>query len=618
MKRALLLLLALLAVVLAPAPASAAQLDVHAATDVSEVEVGDGFTYMLQVFVESDDTPSNPEIGPHANFTIMDRSMSPTHMVSIVNGRKTERRGLTTTWTLQATRAGKFQIGPSTIIVGSRKVTASPVHITVVEKGKLGNKRRRFDPFSQPSPLDPWKAFFDWSDDDPRVARDPIVPTNPELALSEARAPVAFLHATVDKTRAVVGEQVTLSVYLYEDPHARQGQPSDVHEATATDFLKRSLQQDETRAVGVGAAMVGGRPWNVKLVRKNALFPLKTGRLVIGPMSLSLPQVRVGLRESETLTVDVTEPPVQGRPPGYQLGDVGDFALTATVSPREIPQDGAVGITVELRGTGNLPQKLPLPEIRGVEWLENETKDQLGAVREDRFGGTRTFTYVVRLHEHGAIDLGEIRLPYFDPSTRSYGVARAGLGIVNVVKVASRDSGAEEEAPPPPLPDLPPVRRTLEGVKPETFVTEQSWFWGGVFGAPVAAVLAVSLQGLGRRVRERRASAAASPQKLAKEARSRAEAALEGADGGAALAAVTSATEAAVLAKTGINVRGASRDRVQRELEDAGVSPDAAKEVLDVLAACEDARFSPAGVTVERAKELWSRAKAATNALGGS
>src|SRR5262249_21661025 len=153
-------------------------------------------------------------------------------------------------------------------------------------------------------------------------------------------APVAFLHATIDKTRVVVGEQVTLSVYLYEDLHERQGRPSDVHEATATEFVKRSLLTDESRAILVGNASVGGKPWSVKLVRKSAFFPIKTGRLAIDPMSLTLPQARVGLRESEQLYVDVIDPPIDGRPAGFQVGDTGDFSLSATVSPRQIDQHG--------------------------------------------------------------------------------------------------------------------------------------------------------------------------------------------------------------------------------------------------------------------------------------
>src|SRR5581483_863931 len=146
---------------------------------------------------------------------------------------------------------------------------------------------------------DPWKNLFDFGDE--RAAPEPPqLPTDPKLALDFVRAPVAFLHATVDKTRAVVGEQVTLTVYLYQDPFQHAGQPADVHEATATDFAKRPLIEDQ-RALPAGNAMVGGKPWVVSIVRKDALFPLKSGRLLIEPMTLSFPGARVGLRESERL-----------------------------------------------------------------------------------------------------------------------------------------------------------------------------------------------------------------------------------------------------------------------------------------------------------------------------
>ena len=84
-----------------------------------------------------------------------------------------------------------------------------------------------------------------------------------------------------------------------------------------------------------------------------------------------------------------------------------------------------------------------------------------GAVANDRFGGTRTFSYVVRIHRAGAVDLGEIRIPYWDPQARAYAVARTALGIVQVSAGAGRDAGVDvaEQI----LPNLPRPRSTLEG-----------------------------------------------------------------------------------------------------------------------------------------------------------
>ncbi len=613
MNRVAVALLALFAVIFVTVPARAQLFDISSNVDATEVELGDTVTYTMQANSQSADSPSDAKLTSHAGFTIVTSSVFPTHMVSIVNGRRSEKHGLTGTWVLRSDRLGTFTIGPASVMIGAQRRSAPAQRVTVVAPGKGTTKKKPptspFDPFGgSGGTWDPFKNLIPGMDDDDRGSDlFGAQSADPKYALDSPRAPVAFLHATVDKTRAVVGEQVTLTVYLYEDPHVRQGHPSDVHEATATDFVKRSLLQDETRAIGLGTAMVGGRPWMVKLVRKNALFPLKTGRLSILPMSLTLPQNRVGLRESETLVVDVSEPPVNGRPPGYQVGDVGDFSLSATVSPRNIDQHGALGVTVELRGTGNLPAQLPTPIIPGVEWLDPTTKDALGATQNDRFGGTRTFTYVVRVHKDGAVDLGEVKVPFWDPSSRRYNVARASLGIVTVAKNAARDAGADEQEQV--LPNLPVARNKLEGIASESYLTERAWYWGALFGTPLAGVLLVSAGAGIRRLRERRAAAAPSPEKIARERHAEAEAAVRGSDGKAAMSAIARAVEAAVLAKTTINVKGTSREAALEELTGADVEENVAREVLDVLRACEDARFSPDGVSSESARDLWSKAK---------
>lgn len=599
-------------------PAFAQAVDLTGTIDANEIELGDTVTYTLQASSTTDDAPGDPRLTPPAGFTLADSGMSPTHMVSIINGHRTEKHGLTAQWQLRADRLGTFTVGPASISFGGARRNGPAHRVTVVAPGQGRPKPRRpsrqpFDPFGGGSVLDPFKGMFPGIDDD--TAPDPFsgIGTDPKLALDSPRAPNAFLHATVDKTRAVVGEQVTLTVYLYEDLHAHQGNPTDVHEATATEFVKRSLLADETRAVHAGNAIVGGRPWSVKLVRKNALFPIKPGTLSIGPMSLTLSGARGGLRESETLSVEVTEPPVANRPSGYQIGDTGDFSLSATTAPHSIDQHGTVGVTVELRGNGNMPSTLRTPEITGVEWLEPQTRDSLGPVSNDKFGGTRTFVYVVRIHKEGSVDLGEIRLPFFDPQTRRYEIARAALGIVQVRKASGRDAGVDVDEPL--FPNLAKARAALEGKHVDAFLTERPLYWGALFGMPVACAAGIALTTVMRKARERRANAAPSPERIARERRAEADAAMKHDDGKAAVAAAARAVEAAVLASTGVNVRGTSGEGKSSELAAAGVATATALAIVSLLSDFEDARFSPAGLTIESARALWKRAKEVIDAV---
>ncbi len=616
MKRALLIALAAFVLVFFGARAAHAQaVEIRANVDNDTVEVGDGITFSLQVMAHGGLTPSDPKSGPLPGFSVRGVSSGPVHMRTSVNGATDEVNGLVTQWSLRADKVGTFTLGPAQVTVGGTKRTTGAVRVRVVERGKGNLARphaRPTDPFGS-SPLDPFKSLFDFGNDDERRPEPTTPSADPKLGMETPRDPVAFLHATIDKTRAVVGEQVTLTVYLYEDPYARQGRPGDVHEPNANEFVKRSLVEDETRAVGVGTALVGGKLWNVKLIRKNALFPLKTGRLAIEPMSLTLAQARVGLRASETLYVDVIEPPIAGRPAGYAVGDVGEMSLQATVTPRAIFRDGAIGVSIELRGTGNLPNQLTVPVVPGVEWLEPTVREKLGQMQNERYGGTRTFSYVVRVHNEGAVDLGEVRLPYYDPDKRTYGIARATVGIVNVAPGAARDAGAD--TPEVVLAGMPKERRVLEGPHPQSFLAERGIFWAALFGSPFACALAIGAQGAIGRWREKRAAASPSADRIAKTRRAEAEEACRAEDGKAAMGAIARAVEADVLLRTDVNLRGAARETVKTELEDAGASSEQAEGILAILRTCEDARFSPDGVDIETARATWSQAKAALDEL---
>src|SRR5690606_24259868 len=104
---------------------------------------------------------------------------------------------------------------------------------------------------------------------------------------------------------------------------------------------------------------------------------------------------------------DVSEPPKEGRPAGY-TGEVGDFELRATVEPRTIPAGGSIAVSARVKGRGRLPGALIVPEQAGTEWLEPTVRDDV-SVENSVVGGTRSFSYLVRMTQPGTIDLGALR-----------------------------------------------------------------------------------------------------------------------------------------------------------------------------------------------------------------
>ena len=559
---------------------------------------------------------TNAELSAPRGFSSMGSSSGPTSSITIVNGQMTQKKGLNATWTLRADKIGSYDIGPVSIMVEGEHFTSAKVHVNVVAAGRAPQRQQMLDPFGSPlMPFDPFRGFFDNLGNQGRPAQQELS-FDPKFAMDAPRAPVAFLHATIDKTEVVVGEQITLAVYLYQDYSEREPDSTDVHEASASDFLKHPLFEDDASNPPVGNALINGRPWMVKLVRKSALFPLKAGDLEIGPMSLSFVRMRGNgdpHRESESLHVRVTEPPLGGRPPGYTLGDVGNFTLSADVTPHDVERDGAIGVTVELAGTGNLPSSIVPPVRSGVEWLPPEVHEKIGATANDRFGGKRTFSFVVRLHKEGDVDLGSLTLPYWSPDSKAYGVARAPLGVVHVRPGATP---AAADTVFDPLPKLPPPRLARAGAPPaRAHLADSPTFWLGLGGAPLAYVVVAGVWAASQSVRKRRAKRKVSPETELRERMTLADRACQADDAKAAYAAIIRALESATIARAGVNVRDAQASQIAERLLGRGVDAAVAARFEALLRTCETARFSPEAGGATSVVDQWKEAKQAIASL---
>ena len=594
--------------------------EIQVQTDESIVSVGD-VVHIEVTATSADATPSDPRLGPAPGFLASGPSSSSSQTHINMNGVRTDRYTLTAAFALTAKQVGKFSVGPPSVVVGATRYSGRAVAIQVVPPGKAPSRRppgRAPQPSFGISPFDPWRGLFPglMSPDAPVPAQ--TVTLDPKLSLDAPSGQFIFLHAFTDKVTGVVGEQFVFTVALYEDVDSHGFEAQEGHEAQADAFVKHSLLKDDEDTPLLGYAAVAGRTYKVLALRKWALFPLRAGDLVIGPMSVSLRSGRTGdtKRISETLHVRVSEPPLAGRPPGYVLGDVGHFSLGADVTPREMEQGGAVGVHVELTGTGNMPGAVALPGRGDLDVLPAEVHDKLGPIGRQAFGGTRSFDFVVRVKRAGTVDLGTVTLPFWNPDEKRYDVARAPLGSLRV----SPSSGATpdpSESQPELLAGLPGPRDGLEGAPPSALHPDDSpLFWLlAVAGGPVAFGAAVLGKSAGARathaLRRRRSSPLAELRQRLAAARS----ACEGSDARAADAAVMRALEVATIAHAGVNVRGAFGAEVIKRLEAAGVPLGQASLVADILRECELARFSPATADLASARDRWQRAQGAIAGL---
>jgi hypothetical protein len=607
-------------------PAAWAQSAPQVQAEVDESVVGMGDTVHLQLTATSSDAmPGDPRPGATPGFVVRAQNASPSQTHLDINGSQSDQYSLTVDWLLQAQRVGTYSVGPPSVAIHGARYSSHAVTLRVVPAGKAPLRKPRPQPSQSPfgfSPFDPWRGLFpDVSGNAPEPAA-PAVTTDPKLSLEAPRDPIYFLRATVDKTVAVVGEQVTFGVYEYVDTSVGGIEGDEDHDPQVADFVKHSLLRDDQDPPVVGYASVGGRLWRVRLVRRWALFPLHAGDLTIGPMSVNITLARQrggggARRTTDPLHVRVSDPPLARRPPGYALGDVGHFSLKAQIDPRDVSQGGAIAVHVELSGTGNIPSAVTPPALEGVEWLSPEVHDDLGTVGQATYGGKRTLDFVVRFRRAGDVDLGAISLPFWDPDQKRYDVARASLGVVHVSPSSSPDLQPAASATEL-LSGLPVLRDALERTPVARAHWDDSpvfWFaavagWPLVFGVAVAASLAT--RRVGSAWRGRRTSPAAELRGRVAAAR----AACRGHDARTADAATARALEAASVASAGVSIRGAVGDEIVQRLEGAGVDRQAASRVAELLRECDAARFAPEAADVARARERWDRAERAITHLG--
>lgn len=612
---------ALLAVLvgLASAGTARAQTAPRIEVETDDPVAGVGETIHVQASAESPDAmPSNPQIGATPGFAVRGQNSSPAQMHTFANGSLTHSYTLTVDWILEAQRVGTFQIGPPSFELGNTRYSGKTVTLRVVPAGSAPPRRappRAQSPFNF-SPFDPWRSLFpNFPAPEPQPALPPVA-IDPKLSLETPRDTTVFLHATVDKTSAVVGEQVLLTVYEYRDVMALPMETEENHDPQVADFVKHPLLADDQDQPLAGFASIGGRTWQVMTLKRWALFPLRAGDLDITSLTATIASVRqrgAGAmeRSSEALRVHVSEPPLAGRPPGFAAGEVGRFALHADVNPRILPQGGAVDVRVELSGTGNIPGSLSPPAMDGVDWLTPEVHENLGPQGREHnvYGGTRTFDFVVRMNRSGDVDLGQLTLPFFDPDQRKYDVARAPLGVVRVTP--SSDSPRAEASASEQLAGLPGPRDRLED-RPQVrkHLDDSPLFWlAAVAGWPLALGGLVAGNVARKRFVQMWQSRRASPAAELRERIALARTVCNGPDARQVDAATVRVLEAATVANAGINVRGALGDEVVRRLEGAGVAHDAATGLAELLRECEAARFAPEAADLAAARDRWGRAQ---------
>jgi hypothetical protein len=598
---------ALLAVLAAAPAARAADASFVASLDRDAVAPGEPFVYEVTLTVANEDVDGY-RAPDFRGLRVLSAPQFPSRstQMQIGGGQTLVQNGYTWRYELVLPSASKgpFTIGGAQVRVGGRDVRSNALSVRVGASSSPPRQQRggsMFDPFSG------------------------LVP-QPE---PQAAAPVDspnFLRAQAEKTRVYVGQQTTVGWRLYR---ARQNKFELSTEPRTEGFWTEEIPSTAPRGQpSFSQEMVGGRPYQVALLTKKALFPLRAGKLTVTPMEGEEAEVdffgmavRRRRLKSEPVTIEAVPLPTEGQPAGFDPANVGAFTLNARADRTHVQPGEAVTVTVEIRGTGNIRNVRPpaMPKLDG--WKSYEPKASVELDAGETISGTKSVEVLYLPERPGVTTFPALELATFDPDSARYVEARSAPLQLEVTGEAAPVARAGAPTPAPGggvenviAPEIRPIRAraALSRNVGAAFVHSQGFVYAML--APAAGLfLLVAFERIRDRVTEESRQARRRVRSMVRRRLAAAEAHREAGRAAAFYIEIDRVLREILSARLGRPVSGLRLDELGELLRARGMPVADTTRILDELEGCDRARFAPgedaAGAaamasSLERAGEL--------------
>lgn len=601
--------------------ASAQSATLSMTADRTEVSLGDTIRLQIRTDTVGGDAPDAtlPDLSP---FEVVSRQVARPMQFRMGWGSAQPIVQATSIYTfiLRPLREGRFAIAPATVVVEGHTFRSNPLTVVVGPGGRTPPPPTGVGPPNTGIAAPPPSSI-----PNPPSASSYDPTRSADVFTYDDRA---FLRTVVDDREPFVGEQVTVTIYLYVRQQLSQW-PGTTQEPTTDGFWTRDLLPP-SRTPEFTLQNVQGVPFYAYPMRRIAAFPLREGEVTIGAMGVTVSQgspfdILMGQvtpdlpRTGQPVTLHVRPLPTAGRPPGPV--HVGALTLDATLDRAQTPTGDAVTLTVRANGTGRI-DGLELPDlvVPGLRVLAPHLETTMESPG-DRVGGMRSFEWLIVPEQPGTFTIPSFHVAALDPATGTYTAVASSPLTLTAAGNALVDPSVATTSPAEDTPEadetstpLGPVRTEAALVRHRSHLASEPWYPYALAAFPVGWVLMV----LVRSARQRMAAQAALPSKakVAREAQKRLKAAEERASAGDArgfYGALTLALSAVIEGKLGESVGALTNRELERRLTARGMDAALAKKICAELESADFARYSTSGAAasemasaLERGRELLS------------
>lgn len=384
--------------------------------------------------------------------------------------------------------SGRYTIGPARLRLGSKVYQSNIIAVTVAGVG------------SQPHASSSAQATHP--------------PSASDLSAAEVDSQ-AFIRAVVDNSTPNVGEQVTVSFFLYL-AGALRSSPVVIQEPSAEGFWVQDLLAS-TRAIEPTVQVINGQSYRAYLLRRLAAFPLAAGTLKLGSMRVTVPvgsvfdvfggsRARDLDRSSKAITLRVKPLPSHG-PPMDAPVHVGWLALTAKVDRGQVATGDAAKLQLIASGSGNLVGlSFALAPIEGLQILPPETHDDV-RTQDGRVSGTRTTQWLIVPQRAGAFSIPSFMVHVWDPTQKTFSLVKSEPVRLDAVGKTISHTNLIVGTKDDDTPVWGPIRHRSQLRRQQTPIFNSVWYLAGLalpilFAAGVYARQASTLRGAARSLKK--------------------------------------------------------------------------------------------------------------------
>ncbi len=267
------------------------------------------------------------------------------------------------------------------------------------------------------------------------------------------------LVAEISKTNPYVNEPITIVYKLYFSYNIGIDNWRELNKPKYNDFWSQNI---DIKQLVAQEGTYNGEKSRFVVLRKTVLYPQKSGKLEIEPLSLDIDiQVPTNRRNvfgqalmtndskrvsAGSKTISVKALPEKGKPADFS-GAVGNFNFKVVPSKTNLKSGESLDLKVIVSGKGNLKLfTLPKPVVPNSLEMYDPIHDEQIQTPLSGMNGQISDTYTIIPQFKGNYPIKSMEFTYFDLNSQSYKTINSPEVMINVLEGPMSNSGQEKTA----------------------------------------------------------------------------------------------------------------------------------------------------------------------------